>query len=63
MSALKNNRETGLPLLPAVRAAVEDGPRLDLPMPFIPPGFEKLVEHGYGERVEVRREPVDDLRV
>ncbi|MBL7063698.1 MAG: SUMF1/EgtB/PvdO family nonheme iron enzyme [Anaerolineae bacterium] len=45
-----------------VRAAVEDGPRLDLPMPFIPPGFEKLVEHGYGERVEVRREPVDDLR-
>ena len=45
-----------------VRAAVKDGPRLDLPMPFIPPGFEKLVEHGYGERVEVRREPVDDLR-
>jgi len=45
-----------------VRAAVEDGPRLDLPMPFIPPGFDKLVEHGYGERVEVRREPVDDLR-
>jgi len=28
-----------------VRAAVKDGPRLDLPMPFIPPGFEKLVEH------------------
>jgi len=45
-----------------VRAAVKDGPRLDLPMPFIPPGFEKLVEHGYGERAEVRREPVDDLR-
>jgi len=45
-----------------VRAAVEDGPRLDLPMAFIPPGFEKLVEHGYGERAEVRREPVDDLR-
>jgi len=35
-----------------VRAAVEDGPRLDLPMPFIPPGFEKLMEHGYGERAE-----------
>ena len=31
-------------------------------MPFIPPGFEKLVEHGYGERVEMRREPVGDLR-
>jgi len=45
-----------------VRAAVKDGPRLDLPMPFTPPGFEKLVEHGYGGRVEVRREPVDDLR-
>ena len=45
-----------------VRAAVENGPRLDLPMPFIPHGFEKLVEHGYGERVEVRREPMDDLR-
>ena len=45
-----------------VRAAVKDGPRLDLPMPFTPPGFEKLVEHGYGERAVVRREPVDDLR-
>jgi len=45
-----------------VRAAVKDGPRLDLPMPFIPPGFEKLTEHGYGERAQVRREPVDDLR-
>ncbi|MCP4540105.1 MAG: NACHT domain-containing protein, partial [Chloroflexi bacterium] len=45
-----------------VRAAVQDGPRLDLPMPFIPPGFEKLTEHGFGERAEVRREPVDDLR-
>lgn len=45
-----------------VRAAVQDGPRLDLPMPFIPPGFEKLVEHGYGERFEVRRQPVGDLR-
>ena len=45
-----------------VRAAVKDGLLLDLPMLFIPPGFEKLVEHGYGERAEVRREPVDDLR-
>jgi hypothetical protein len=45
-----------------VRAAVKDGPRLDLPMPFVPPEFEKLVEHGYGERVEVRRVAVDDLR-
>jgi hypothetical protein len=44
-----------------VRAAVKDGPRLDLPMPFIPPGFEKLVERGYGERAEVRRVEVDDL--
>jgi formylglycine-generating enzyme required for sulfatase activity len=45
-----------------VRAAVKDGPRLDLPMPFIPPGFEKLMEHGYGPQMEVQREPVDDLR-
>ncbi len=45
-----------------VRAAVEDGPRLDLPMPFVPPGFEKLTEHGYGPQVQVTREPVDDIR-
>jgi formylglycine-generating enzyme required for sulfatase activity len=45
-----------------VRAAVRDGPRLDLPMPFIPAGFEKLVAHGYGERAEVRRVAVSDLR-
>ena len=45
-----------------VRAAVKDGPRLDLPMPFIPPGFEKLEKHGYGERAEIRRVPVADLR-
>jgi formylglycine-generating enzyme required for sulfatase activity len=44
-----------------VRAAVEDGPRLDLPMPFIPPEFEKLVD-GFRPQAEVRREPVDDLR-
>jgi len=31
-------------------------------MPFIPTGFEKLIEHGYGERTDVRRERVDDLR-
>lgn len=46
-----------------VRAAVKDGPRLDLPMPFVPTGFEKLVEHGHGERTEVRQERVDDLRI
>ena len=46
-----------------VRAEVAGGPRLDLPMPFIPTGFEKLVEHGYGERTEVRREHVDDQRI
>ncbi|MCP4538314.1 MAG: NACHT domain-containing protein [Chloroflexi bacterium] len=45
-----------------VRAAVKDGPRLDLPMPFIPPGFEKLIEHDYGPDTEISREPVDDLR-
>jgi formylglycine-generating enzyme required for sulfatase activity len=45
-----------------VREAVQDGPRLDLPMPFVPREFERLVEHGYGPRTEVRREPVADLR-
>jgi hypothetical protein len=45
-----------------VRAAVKDGPRLDLPTPFTPAGFEKLMEHGYGEQSEIRREPVGDLR-
>jgi formylglycine-generating enzyme required for sulfatase activity len=45
-----------------VRAAAPDGSRLDLSMPFIPPGFEKLVEYGYGERAVIRRVPVDDLR-
>jgi len=45
-----------------VRAAVKDGPRLDLPMPFTPPGFEKLVEHGCGARCKMERVPVDDIR-
>jgi len=45
-----------------VRAAVKDGPRLDLPMPFVPREFEALQEHGFGGPVEVRRERVDDLR-
>lgn len=45
-----------------VRAAVKDGPRLDLPMPFTPPGFEKLVEHGFDARREIERVPVDDIR-
>jgi hypothetical protein len=56
------DRYTPLAGIAEVRAAVEHGPRLDVPMRFIPPGFEKLVEHGYGERIEVRRVPVDDLR-
>jgi hypothetical protein len=45
-----------------VRAAVKDGPRLDLPMPFIPREFETLVKHGFGEREKVRREQFGDLR-
>jgi predicted NACHT family NTPase len=45
-----------------VRAPDQNGSRLDFSMPFIPPGFEKLVEYGYGERAVVRRVPVDDLR-
>jgi hypothetical protein len=45
-----------------VRAAIKDGPRLDLPMPFVPRGFEKLLERGYGPPTEMRRVPVEDLR-
>jgi type IV secretory pathway ATPase VirB11/archaellum biosynthesis ATPase len=45
-----------------VRAAAQNGPRLDLPLLFMPTGFEKLVEHGYGEAWQVERRPVDDLR-
>jgi len=45
-----------------VRAAVQDGPRLDLPMPFVPRGFSKLIERDFGGRGEVKREQVDDLR-
>ena len=45
-----------------VRAAAANGPRLDLPMLFMPAGFEKLEEHGFGERRQIERVPVDDLR-
>ncbi len=44
-----------------VRKAAADGPRLDLPNLFMPTGFEKLTAHGFGERQEIKREPVDDL--
>lgn len=45
-----------------VRAATATGPRLDLPQLFMPPGFEKLIEHGFGEQRQVERVPVEDLR-
>ena len=45
-----------------VRAAAGAGPRLDLPTPFMPTGFDKLVEHGYGPQRELKRVPVADLR-
>ncbi len=45
-----------------VRAATMNGPRLDLPMHFMPAGFEKLVERGYGELRQTERVAVDDLR-
>ena len=45
-----------------VRAAAQNGPRLDLPMLFMPAGFEKLVEHGFGEARQTERVAVDDLR-
>ncbi|MBN1641912.1 MAG: SUMF1/EgtB/PvdO family nonheme iron enzyme [Anaerolineae bacterium] len=45
-----------------VRAAVSDGLHLDLPMPFVPRGFEMLAKHGFGDQVETRRVRVNDLR-
>ncbi len=45
-----------------VRAAAAEGPRLDLPMLFMPTGFEKLEEHGFGIGRRTERVPVDDLR-
>ena len=45
-----------------VRAAAQQGPRLDLPMLFMPTGFEKLEEHGFGMERRTERVPVDDLR-
>ena len=45
-----------------VRAAAAQGPRLDLPMLFMPAGFEKLEEHGFGPDRRIERVPVDDLR-
>ena len=45
-----------------VRAAAQKGPRLDLPMLFMPAGFEKLEEYGFGEGRQSERKSVDDLR-
>jgi hypothetical protein len=45
-----------------VRPAAADGPRLDLPMLFMPAGFEKLEDHGFGEQRRIERVPVADLR-
>lgn len=46
-----------------VRMTVEDGPSLDLPMPFLPREFETLAEHGFGPQIDVREEAVNDLRL
>ena len=42
--------------------AEETEPTLGLSPLFMPSGFEKLVEHGYGPEKRIEREPVDDLR-
>lgn len=42
-----------------VRRAAQGGPRLDLPLLFMPTGFEKLAEHGFGPDRRVERVPVD----
>ena len=45
-----------------VRSAAASGPRLDLPLLFMPTGFEKLEEYGFGLQREVKRVAVADLR-
>lgn len=45
-----------------VRTATTEGPRLDLPMLFMPTGFEKLEEHGFGLERRTELVWVDDLR-
>lgn len=45
----------------AIVKAESDSP-LQLPDMFVPTGFEKLVEYGYGRDRRVERIPVDDLR-
>lgn len=55
-------RYTPLAGIAEVRRATQAGPRLDLPMLFMPTGFEKLAEHGFGPERCVERVPVDDLR-
>lgn len=55
-------RYTPLAGIAEVRRAVQAGPRLDLPMLFMPAGFEKLAEHGFGPDRRIERVPVEDLR-
>ncbi|MBK8050302.1 MAG: hypothetical protein IPK16_26270 [Anaerolineales bacterium] len=42
--------------------AKSDNPALDIPSRFMPTGFEKLVEHGYGPEKRIERIQVNDLR-
>ena len=44
-----------------VRAATTAGPRLDLPLLFMPTGFEQLIEHGFGEARRTERVAVTNL--
>ena len=44
-----------------VRAATTAGPRLDLPLLFMPTGFEQLIEHGFGEARRTERVAVNNL--
>lgn len=45
-----------------VEGAAGGGPQLDLPALFMPTGFDKLVEHGFGDARQLQRKPVADLR-
>jgi formylglycine-generating enzyme required for sulfatase activity len=55
-------RYTPLAGMAEVAASVQAGSRLDLPLLFMPTGFAKLEEHGFGAQQRVERVAVDDLR-
>ena len=56
------DRYTPLRGIAEVQRVLAGGIDLSISKPFIPAGFEKLVEHGFGPQRKVERVEVDDLR-